>query len=217
MTAPVKPHLEIIMKKKFLSILLVFLLIFTMPVASFAAGLNKIKLTVDSLDVSPGETFDVRIKLDNNPGIVSANLKVEFDEGLTLVGATNGDVFSTLTYIPPKQLTSGKHITSSCQFAWMGFDIADKDIKNGTILTLSFKVTETAKAGDTYNISVYNDKGNVIDRELNEISLSAQGTIEIITENDDQNTSTMQSIIQKIMNFFRIIIEKIRSIFSNNE
>ena len=211
MTAPVKPHLEIIMKKKFLSILLVFLLIFTMPVASFAAGLNKIKLTVDSLDVSPGETFDVRIKLDNNPGIVSANLKIEFDEGLTLIGATNGTVFSTLTYIPPKQLSSGKNITSNCQFAWMGFDIADKDIKNGTILTLSFKVTETAKTGNRYNVSVYNEAGNVIDRDLNEISLSAKATVRVIDNTDSEYMSPMVAFIKKIVSIMRKILSLLTS------
>lgn len=198
------------MKKLVLSILIAVMILVTLPVSVFAA---TPELTIDSASVNPGETFEIKIYLENNPGIVSANLKIEFDEGLTLVGATNGDVFSTLTYIPPKQLTSGKHITSSCHFAWMGFDIADKDIKNGTILTLSFKVTETATAGNTYNISVYNKKGNVIDRDLNEISLSAQGTIEIVTENDNQYTSPIQLIIQKIMSFFRTIIEKIRSIF----
>lgn len=198
------------MKKLVLLILIVVMILVTLPISVFAA---TPKLTIDSASVNPGETFEIKIYLENNPGIVSTNLRIEFDEGLTLVGATNGDVFSTLTYIPPKQLTSGKNITSSCQFAWMGFDIADKDIKNGTILTLSFKVTETATAGNTYNISVYNKKGNVIDRDLNEISLSAQGTIEIVAENDNQYTSPMQLIIQKIMNFFRSIIEKIRSIF----
>lgn len=198
------------MKKLFLSILITVMILVTLPVSAFAV---TPKLTIDSASVNPGETFEIKIYLENNPGIVSANLKIDFDEGLTLVGATNGDVFSTLTYIPPKQLTSGKHITSSCQFAWMGFDIADKDIKNGTILTLSFKVTETARAGNTYNISVYNEKGNIIDKDLNEISLSAQGSIEIVAENDNQYTSPIQLIIQKIMNFFRTIIEKIRLIF----
>lgn len=180
---------------------------------TFAAGSSQTKLSISSAKVSPGETFEIKINLENNPGIVSANLKIEFDEGLTLVGATNGDVFSTLTYIPPKQLTSGKHITSSCQFAWMGFDIADKDIKNGTILTLSFKVTETARAGNTYNISVYNEKGNVIDRNLNEISLTAKGVVEVI-DSGDSDTSPFQSIIQRILDIFKSLIEKLLSIFS---
>lgn len=205
------------MKKKILNILIAFLLIFTMPIASFAAGSKNPKLSIGSVQASPGETFEIKVTLENNPGIVSANLKVVFDEGLTLVAAANGEVFSTLTYIPPKQLAAGKHITSNCQFAWMGFDIADKDIKSGTILTLSFKVTETAKTGNCYNVSVYNEAGNVIDRDLNEISLSAQGTIEIVAENDIQALSPMQLIIQKIKDFFKTLTEKLISIFSTNK
>lgn len=194
------------MKNKILRILTVCLLVLTMPVISYATDTKNPKLSIDSLEVSPGETFDVRINLENNPGIVSANLKIEFDEGLTLIGAANGAVFSTLTYIPPKQLASGNNITSNCQFAWLGFDIADKDIKNGTILTLSFKVTETAKVGDIYNISVYNEKGDVIDKNLNEIILSAKSTVKVIGDADSENTSPMIAFIKRIIALMRKII-----------
>ena len=135
--------------KKFISLVLVVLmLVSSLPMTIFAEELNQPKLTIDSADVTPGETFDVKVNLENNPGIVSANLKFAFDEGLTLVGATNGDVFSTLTYIPPKQLSTEGKITSGCQFAWTGFDIDAKDIKDGTVLTLSFELSEEAEIGD---------------------------------------------------------------------
>lgn len=196
------------MKKLFLSILITVMILVTLPVSAFAV---TPKLTIDSASVNPGETFEIKIYLENNPGIVSANLKIEFDEGLTLVGATNGDVFSALTYIPPKQLASGNNITSNCQFAWMGFDIADKDIKNGTILTLSFKVTETAKIGNRYNISVYNEAGNVIDRDLNEISLSAKATVRVIDNTDSEYMSPMVAFIKKIVSIMRKILSLLTS------
>ena len=165
------------MPKKFLSILLSVLMILTMAPMSYAVETPT--LTVSSVAGAPGETITLDVSLANNPGIVSANLKIAFDEGLTLVGAENGDVFSTLTYIPPKQLSSGGQITSSCQFAWTGFDIEDKDIKNGKILSLNFKISEDAEIGEIYNITISSESGDVIDKDLNAVVLSANSTVEV--------------------------------------
>ena len=187
--------------KKFISLVLVVLmLVSSLPMTIFAEELNQPKLTIDSADVTPGETFDVKVNLENNPGIVSANLKFAFDEGLTLVGATNGDVFSTLTYIPPKQLSTEGKITSGCQFAWTGFDIDAKDIKDGTVLTLSFELSEEAEIGDTYTISISNNVGDIVDKDLNKISLSAQSTITAVDYipgdiNDDGSINMLDVVV----------------------
>lgn len=190
--------------KKLISLLLMIALIITaFPMICSAV---QPRLSMHSVEAALGETLEIDINLTNNPGIVSANLKVEFGEGLTLVGATNGTAFSKLTYIPPKQISSGGTITSGCQFAWMGFDIADKDIKNGKILTLKFKVNDKAKPGSSYNINVYNEAGNVIDKNLNEISLSAKSTIKVISDTDSEYMSPMVALIKKIVSFMRKII-----------
>lgn len=190
--------------KKLISLLLMTVLIITaFPMICSAV---QPRLSMPSVEAALGETFEIDINLTNNSGIVSANLKVEFGEGLTLVGATNGTVFSKLTYIPPKQISSGGTISSSCQFAWMGFDIADKDIKNGKILTLKFKVNDKAKPGSSYNINVYNEAGNVIDKNLNEISLSAKATVKVIDDTDSEYMSPMVALIKKIVSFMRKII-----------
>lgn len=188
------------MKKLISCLLVVLMLVTSLPMATFAEELNQPEIKMDSTEANPGENFDVDITLKNNPGIVSANLKIAFDEGLTLVGATNGDVFSTLTYIPPKQLSSGGSITSGCQFAWSGFDIADKDIKDGTILSLTFELSEYAEIGDTFNISVSNNVGDVIDKDLNKISLSAQSVVTAVDYkpgdvNDDGSINMLDVVV----------------------
>lgn len=188
------------MKKTISLIMVVLMVISILPMSIFAEEINQPKLSIDSTQANPGEVFDVSVTLANNPGIVSANIKVEFDEGLTLVGATNGDAFSTLTYIPPKQLSSTGRITSSCQFAWSGFDIADEDIKDGTILTLSFELSEEAEIGDSFNITISNSAGDVIDKNLNQFSLSAKGKITAIDYspgdvNDDTNINMLDVVM----------------------
>ena len=187
--------------KKIISLIMVVLMVISiLPVSVFAEEINQPKLSIDSTEATPGDTFDVNVTLKNNPGIVSANLKITFDEGLTLVGATNGEAFSTLTYIPPKQLSSTGRITSSCQFAWTGFDIADEDIKDGTVLTLTFEMSEEAEIGDTFNIAISSNAGDVIDKNLNQISLSAQGLITAVDYtpgdiNDDGSINMMDIVV----------------------
>ncbi len=188
------------MKKLFSFMLVALMLVSSFPLTIFAEEINQPKLIIDSAEVTPGETFDVKVNLENNPGIVSANLKFAFDDGLTLVGATNGDVFSTLTYIPPKQLSTEGKITSGCQFAWTGFDIDAKDIKDGTVLTLSFELSEEAEIGDTYNISISNNVGDIVDKDLNKISLSAQSTITAVDYipgdiNDDGSINMLDVVV----------------------
>ncbi len=147
---------------------------------TFAESDTSAKITVDSLNAEPGTSFNVKIKLENNPGIVAADLKVSFDEELTLIGAVNGDTFSKLTYIPPRQLYDNVDIHSDCHFVWYGTDIADSDIKDGTVLTLRFKLSKKAKLGKAYNISVTSGYGDVIDKDLNSVILSDKGSIKSI-------------------------------------
>ena len=53
-----------------------------MPVIEPGDGVPEI--VVESKNVAPGETVNVKIAIKNNPGIASMKLTVEFDKGLTL-------------------------------------------------------------------------------------------------------------------------------------
>ncbi len=160
--------------KKLLCMACIILLAFTMlPITSLAA--NAATLTLEQADKCVGDFVEVNINLKNNPGIISANLKVSFSENLKLVGAESGSAFGMLTFTPPKALSNGLEMTSTARFVWSGVDIDDADIKNGTILTLTFKVVkESAKA---YQVSVTSESGDVIDRNMNSLVLNANNTI----------------------------------------
>ena len=187
------------MKKVISLILVVLLLMSSLPMTIFAEELNQPILTIESADVSPGTSFDVNVTLKNNPGIVSANLRLAFDEGLTLVGATNGAVFSTMSYTPPKQLETVGKITSGCQFAWFTSDISDKDIKDGTIITLTFELTEEAEIGDTYSIAILGNEGDFVDKNLTPFALSAESNVTAVDYtpgdvNDDGNINMLDVV-----------------------
>lgn len=189
--------------KKIIALFLTLIMLLTMmPMSTFAAELDSAKIIVDSVDTTAGEQFNVNIKLENNPGIVSANINVAFDDGLTLVGATNGDTFpSHMSFIPPRQLSTIGKITGNCNFAWSGTDINDNEIKDGVILTLTFEVSAEAEKGDTYNITVSSSSKDIVDRDLNEVALPTAKSIVTITDyipgdvNEDGAVSMMDTVM----------------------
>lgn len=139
-----------------MSVLIVFSVIIPMPV--IAAGNPAI--TISSVTDTPGSTVNVELKIKDNPGMLGAELEITFDEGLTLIGASNGDAFSPLTITKPGKLTS------PCKFVWDGQELEDSDVKDGTILTLQFTLPENAEKGTKYNISAAYDDGAVVNRYL---------------------------------------------------
>lgn len=161
--------------KKITSLLLtiVFTLSLAMPV--FAAENTNPIITVQSVSGSPGSTVDVDVTIKNNPGILGATLSFTYDNGLTLTGATAGDAFSALTMTKP-----GK-FTSPCNFTWDAQDISTDDIKDGTIITLQFKISDTAENGTDYNITVSYAKEDIIDANLNPVDIDIKnGTVTAI-------------------------------------
>ena len=166
--------------KKFLSVLLAVLLLFgTVPMATFAA--DETKITMDSLNANPGETFDINVNLSDNPGLVIAELNVEFDSGLTLVaaeskGALSDSIFS---FTPPGRLANGGVITDSCKFTWYVNTIKDSQIQDGVMLKMTFKLSEDATAGEVYQITVTADKSGTADRNLNPVCLNATAKVTV--------------------------------------
>lgn len=56
-------------------------------------------ITVKSLADTAGATIDVNVVIENNSGILGATLEFEYDEGLTLLNATEGGAFSALNRV----------------------------------------------------------------------------------------------------------------------
>lgn len=129
---------------------------------------KQVTLSVQSQTAKPGATVNVTVDVKDNPGILGAAVSLKYDEGLTLTDATAGDAFSSLVLTKP-----GK-IQSPCKFVWDGQEITADDIKDGTILKLSFKVSDTAKSGESYKISVSCDAGDMVDADLNAVDVKTE-------------------------------------------
>ena len=134
----------------------------------FATGDNPV-VKVENVSAAAGETVDVNVKIQKNPGILGATFQVSFPSQLTLVNAKSGDAFSALTMTKPGELTS------PCNFVWDGQEITSSDIKDGVILTLSFTVPADAKAGDSYEIGISCKNGDIVDGDLNPVQVTCTG------------------------------------------
>ncbi len=114
-------------------------------------------------NVLPGSTVTVDISIKDNPGILGAVLQLEYDSNLTLKAIQTGDAFSSLTLTKPGKLVSG------CKFVWDGQELLSDDVKDGIIMSLTFDVSEDAKAGTELPISISFE--DVVDKDLTAVEI----------------------------------------------
>ena len=162
--------------KKLLSVFLALLMMLTVfPASMIASAANAATVTVESVNAVPGSNVEVNINVKNNPGILAANFTVTYDKGLTLIDSKSGDAFSALS------MTKPENYNSPCKFGWDALEIADKDIKDGTILTLTFSVDKSVSANSKLNVKLSYQNGNIIDSDLNDIPVTINnGSVTII-------------------------------------
>ena len=162
--------------KKLLSVFLALLMMLTVfPASMIANAANATTVTVESVNAVPGSNVEVNINVKNNPGIFAANFTVTYDKGLTLINSKSGDAFSALS------MTKPENYNSPCKFGWDALEIADEDIKDGTILTLTFSVDKGVSANSKLNVKLSYQNGNIIDSDLNDIPVTINnGSVTII-------------------------------------
>ncbi len=181
------------MSKRIIAFTLMLALVLScMPVMVFAQSNTSAVLTVDDVYATPGSSVTVDIELENNPGILGATLSVSWDDGLTLTGHESGEVFSELSYQGPSRLVSG------CNFIWYGDAVSN--IIDGTILTLTFNVTEAASDAEIFDIEVTYDSADILDQSYNPVELTVNnGSVRIVTYKpgdvtDDDRINTLDLI-----------------------
>ena len=132
-------------------------------------------ILVDRVTASAGDKkVDLSVSVKNNPGILGMTLTVSYDEqNLKLLKAESGSaVNDVLTFVPAKSLKSGS------SFVWYGTDLSAEQIKDGTILTLTFEVSETAKG--TLPIVLTTVSGDIVNSSLQTVNAQLQsGSIQI--------------------------------------
>ncbi len=146
-------------------------------------------IVVDSVTAEPGETVTVCVSLENNPGIVSMMLTVDFDEALELIGRTDTSLLPGQVHSP----TLGNPYT----LCWVNDTATTNYTVNGSLVELAFKLSENAEPG-TYPITITYDLDNYdiynCDVELVEFAVVNGG----VTYQPDEPTTHTVTFIDPI-------------------
>lgn len=161
------------MRKKILALFMSIIMLATLMPAAYAN--ENAAVTIESATGAPGSTVNVAVSISGNPGILGATLTLKYDSVLTLVNATSGDAFSALTFTKP-----GK-FQSPCNFLWDAQELAEGDIKDGTILNLQFAIDEDAAANSEYKIELSYLNGDILDKDTKAVDLTINnGTVYVV-------------------------------------
>ena len=126
-----------------------------------------------SASANPGDTVEITISIENNPGITSAAIDVSFPDELTLTGVSlKRDVY-TGQFNGPQSLP----VTKKVRLNWAN-GLADNST-SGLFATLNFSVSESAGEG-TYPISITYDPDDVFNLEETNIDFQiSNGSVTI--------------------------------------
>ena len=138
---------------------------------------NPAAITVSNAKGDAGETVDVVLSISDNTGITAMQLNVDYDnEYLTLKSVTNGEIFDdeAVQY-------DVEHLSEKPYVLTWGADIAEENItSNGTLVTLSFEISENAPNGklpitvtyDNNDAAIYNIDNETVDFVVNNGSVN---------------------------------------------
>lgn len=143
------------------------LAVFALSLPVFAAG--DAVIGADSVSVSAGQTADVAVRVNGNPGIVTALLNINYDSSvMALTGADNGEVFpdGTQTFGNDPKLVPYTVL-------WEDGLSTENHADDGVLVTLHFVVKADAPEGD-YAIRLDLDETNTFDKDLSTVTFQTQ-------------------------------------------
>lgn len=130
---------------------------------------NNPAIVVNNVDAKKGENVQVSAIINNNPGILGMTLIAYYDETYcTLESVDIGDAFAGIL-----DLTTSKTLNSGVKFVWDGIDIADDQIKDGTVVLMNFHVADNAPEGKIpITLKCYD--GDAVDKNLVNVPLQIE-------------------------------------------
>ena len=123
---------------------------------------------VENKNAHAGDTVEIAINIQNNPGILGMALNVYYDENaMSLTNVTNGSaVADVLTLSKPAK----RPYKSGSLFNYDGQEVLAEQIKDGDVLVMTFTISESAKNG-TYPITITDQNGDTINNDLESVSV----------------------------------------------
>ena len=141
--------------RKVLSVLLAVIMLAVCSVISYEAA-DEPRFQTEIVRGNAGETVDVKLNIQNNPGITALSIDVAYSsDDLELISVNNAALFQDA-------ISTGNVSSDPLRISWYAADSENKD-DNGTLAILRFRVRENAICS-RINIS-YNPE-NVFDNTL---------------------------------------------------
>lgn len=129
-------------------------------------------ISVEKIWAASGSTVELNIHIVNNPGVLGATLTISWDDGLTLLSDENGTAFAGATYQSPS-----RYVSRGTNFMWYGSDV--EEIMDGTILTLTFQVSDTVE--ELTSLAVNISSSGIYDVDQNDVNAHlVSGSIQIV-------------------------------------
>ena len=169
--------------KKSIALIMAVLVLMTTLLSNAVFAANEPAFVASNVTGAPGDTVQVTVSVANNPGIVSAKVKVGYDESvLKLESAAAGESDYTTAYFGP---------TTKNPFSvtWEDF-LATEDITtNGVVATLTFTILDTAAAGKSDITLAYNPD-DVCDVNMDNVTFATvAGSVTVVKNDVDYSTA----------------------------
>lgn len=169
---------------KTISIFLVFLFVFAAGITTVFAA-SEPTVAVSSVEGKPGDSVPVTITVADNPGIIALRIFVNYDsEKMQLTGVQDGTVF------PAGRSTFNNCLdTNPYTMLWDDGTSKTNYTENGTLVTLTFSILDSAKEGIS-PITVTYDSKSTFDVNLQEVSFTMQNGSVTVSKEEKLYTTT---------------------------
>ena len=137
---------------------------------------TKLIISAESVTVNKGTgEVTMNIRVVNNPGIMGAVLKVSVNDDVLAVSGASKTGYPGLTLTAP-----GSAATSSpYNFMLDSLELSADDKKDGTLLTITFKIKDTSVTGK-YDVKLSCNQGGIFDENYNDLEVTfVNGSITI--------------------------------------
>ena len=157
------------MKKPLLSLLLCAALLLTMSAGALAVNgptAATPTLRISTASAAPGEEVELALSIENNPGIIAANLELHYDlEKLELIGVTDQKLL-------PNGVFSDSFATYPYILFWEASTASANITASGELARLRFRVKESCAAGQSARVWLSYDPDNIYNYALQNVSFT---------------------------------------------
>ena len=146
--------------KKLIALILSFLLLMTTAVnLALAVAADTPVMTVGSVESYQGDTVNLYVTLENNPGFSAASVKIDFDNtNITLISAELCEGFAAGAFVSYDNLP---YITF----------VKSENTTESEFLKLTFTIAENAELGDI-SVTVLYTEGDISDIDENNVNFN---------------------------------------------